>query len=248
MKYAYRTEIGIRESNQDSLFVPSKEFGESCAYTPLVVVADGMGGHRAGNIASLLAVNSIQSYVELHNEDNKRELLQHAINYANKAVFLASKEDVDCFGMGTTAVMAYVEEKYFSFANVGDSRLYLLSSGGLSQLSRDHSFVEELFEQGVITREQADLHPQRHILTRAIGVAQYVKADTALRPWKTGDLIMLCSDGLHGSVSLDEMSSILTSSNDLAHACDKLVETALANGSRDNITVVLAENDGGIAK
>lgn len=248
MKYAYRTEIGIRESNQDSLFVPGKEFEGPGIYTPIIIVADGMGGHRAGNIASLLAVNSIQSYIELHDEENKRELLQHAVNYANKEVFIAAKEDVDCFGMGTTAVMAYVEDDFFSFANVGDSRLYLMSNGELRQLSRDHSFVEELFEQGVITREQADVHPQRHILTRAIGVAQYVKADTAMRSWQTGDLIMLCSDGLHGSVSLNEMSEILKKTQDLTDACDKLVGAALANGSRDNITVVLAKNDGGIAE
>ena len=239
MIYSYRTEIGQRQKNQDYLSVP--EAGEK----PVVVVADGMGGHKAGNVASLIAVDSIREYVERTDEPRKQILLQHAISYANHRIFDVASSDGDCSGMGTTVIMAYVEPSRIVYANVGDSRLYLFDGEHLRQLSRDHSFVEELVQSGVITRKQADTHPQRNILTRAVGTAQFVKADTAQSTWQRGDVLMLCSDGLHGSLSRTEMENILKNREDLLDACDKLTEAALANGSSDNVTVVLVENRGG---
>ena len=239
MIYAYRTDIGLRKSNQDFFLVPEK--GEK----PVVAVADGMGGHRAGNIASLVAVETIREYVSNSEEARLQVMLQHAVSYANHRIFDIASQDEDCSGMGTTVVMAYVNPDRFTYANVGDSRLYLFNGGHMRQLTRDHSFVEELVQSGAITRAQAEVHPQRNILTRAVGTSQFVKADTATSRWEPGDVLMLCSDGLHGAVSRTEAEEILRTSADLLEACDRLTETALNNGSTDNITVVLVQNTGG---
>lgn len=239
MIYAYRTEIGRRQSNQDYFYTP--EAGEK----PVVVVADGMGGHRAGNVASLIAIDSIHEYIESNDESRIQILLQHAISYANHRIFDVASSDEDCSGMGTTVVMAYVESTKFTYAHVGDSRLYLFDGEHLRQLTRDHSFVEELVHSGVITRQEAETHPQRNILTRAVGTAQFVKADTGVSKWKRGDIIMLCSDGLHGSVSRQEAEEILSTCTDMLDACDRLTEAALSNGSTDNITVAIVQNTGG---
>ena len=239
MIYAYRTDIGRRQSNPDYFYTP--EAGEK----PVVIVADGMGGHRAGNVASLIAVDSIHEYVETIDGQRPSLLLQHAVNYANHRIFDISSMDKDCKGMGTTVVMAYVEPGRFTYANVGDSRLYLFDGAHLRQITRDHSFVEELVRSGVITRAEAEVHPQRNILTRAVGTAQFVKADTGTIKWKEGDILMLCSDGLHGSVSRQDAELILGKRGDLLEACDLLTEAALDNGATDNITVVLVQNTGG---
>lgn len=130
--------------------------------------------------------------------------------------------------------------------NVGDSRLYLFNGESLKLITRDHSFVEELVRSGVITREQAETHPQRNILMRAVGTSPFIKADTGIVEWKDGDIIMLCSDGLHGSMNIRLAEEILSSESNLLTACDRLTDAALAAGSSDNVTVVLVKNAGGI--
>ncbi len=236
MIYAYRTDRGLRQCNEDCCYTPD---GEAC---PLAVVADGMGGHRAGNIASLLAVESIVEYTEKNNASKKQQLLQKAVSVANHRIFDIASKDEDCMGMGTTVVIAYAEATRFTYAYVGDSRLYHFDGSKLRRITRDHSFVEELVSAGLITPEQARVHPQRNILTRAVGTAQFVKAATGVCSWLTGDILMLCSDGLHGSVEDTVMEQILRSTGDLLDACDRLTELALENGSKDNITVVLVKN------
>lgn len=239
MIYAHRTDIGRRQSNQDYFFVPEEN------EIQLAIVADGMGGHRAGDIASRKAIEAILNFADASREEPSAQFLSQAISVANRRIFDIANMDGDCMGMGTTLVMAYVEDERFIYANVGDSRLYHFDGEALRQVTRDHSLVEELVRSGVITRRQAEVHPQRNILTRAVGTARFIKADTGSVRWKRGDIIMLCSDGLHGSVSLKEMESIISSSGDLLEACDELTETALENGSSDNITVVLVKNTGG---
>ena len=239
MIYAYRTDIGRRQSNQDFFHIP--ESNEK----PIAIVADGMGGHRAGNIASLIAVEAICEYVEANNDQRFQILLQHAISHANRRIFDIGSTDQDCMGMGTTVTMAYCEPSRFTYANVGDSRLYLFDGEHLRQLTRDHSFVEELVQSGVITRQEAEVHPQKNILTRCVGNSQFVKADTAVAKWAKGDIIMLCSDGLHGAITRGEAEAILKSRKDLLDACERLTDAAYNNGSTDNITVVLVENEGG---
>lgn len=241
MIYAHRTDIGRRSSNQDYFHVPDENDVE------LAIVADGMGGHLAGDVASRIAVESITEYMRTKGNELPAMLLQHAIANANRRIFDVASSEQDCMGMGTTVVMALVEANRFTYANVGDSRLLLFDGQKLRQVTRDHSLVEELVQSGVITRRQAEVHPQRNILTRAVGSTQFVKADTGTVRWKRGDILLLCSDGLHGSVPRAEMERIIAGSHDLLEACDELTETALDNGSSDNITVVLVKNTGGAA-
>ena len=224
MIYAYRTETGRRSANEDYCSIPAEN------EKPIAIVADGMGGHRAGNIASCIAVESIVKYVETSTITNTRMLLQHAISYANKQIFDAAQQDESCAGMGTTVVMAYVRPQRFTFANVGDSRLYLFNGESLK----------------LITREQSETHPQRNILMLAVGTSPFIKADTGIVEWKDGDIIMLCSDGLHGSMNISLAEEILSSESNLLTACDRLTDAALAAGSSDNVTVVLVKNAGGI--
>lgn len=163
-----------------------------------------------------------------------------------KQIFDAAQQDESCAGMGTTVVMAYVRPQRFTFAKRGRHRLYLFNGESLKLITRDHSFVEELVRSGVITREQAETHPQRNILMRAVGTSPFIKADTGIVEWKDGDIIMLCSDGLHGSMNISLAEEILSSESNLLTACDRLTDAALAAGSSDNVTVVLVKNAGGI--
>lgn len=239
---AYKTETGRRLSNQDYIGVPEE------GAKPVFIVADGMGGHRAGDVASLLAVEAITEYIENSSGSERiQQLLQQSISAANKKIFEAGA-DAECYmGMGTTVVMTYATPEKFFYAHVGDSRLYYFNGTKLVKLTKDHSFVEELVDSGMISPAQAFRHPQRNILTRAVGTSKYVKADTAVRSWNQGDILMLCSDGLYGSIPRSGMEKILLESSDLNTACEMLVQLAYENGSRDNITVMLIKNDGGAA-
>ena len=239
---AYKTETGRRLSNQDYFYVP----GEGAK--PVFIVADGMGGHRAGNVASLLAVEAISEYIESSASGERiQRLMQQSISAANKKIFETGADDECCMGMGTTVVMTYAFPEKFFYAHVGDSRLYYFNGAKLVKLTKDHSFVEELVDSGMISPAQAVRHPQRNILTRAVGTSKYVKADTAVRSWKQGDILLLCSDGLYGSISRSAMEKLLLENADLNTACEKLVQLAYENGSKDNITAMLIKNDGGAA-
>ncbi len=242
MIFAHRTDIGKRSSNQDFFYVPAEDEPQ------LVIVADGMGGHRAGDLASRKAVQSMVDYIKAAGEGAPPErLLSQAVSNANRQIHNISAQDESCAGMGTTVVAALVEAERFTFANVGDSRLYLIGAEGIARISRDHSLVEELVQSGIITRQQAKTHPQRNILTRAVGASRFVETDTGSAAWRRGDIIMLCSDGLHGSLTDEEMARIIAESRDLLEACDALTDAALANGSTDNITVILVQNtEGGL--
>ncbi len=237
MIYAYRTDIGRRNSNQDSFYIPS------AGTKSVVMVADGMGGHKAGNVASLIAIEAARRYIEDGSPNiRKTMLMQHAVNHANTDVHEAAKTE-GCEGMGTTLVIAYLEEDMFCCANVGDSRLYHYDGNQLMQVTNDHSLVEELASKGAITREQIHSHPLRHVLTRAVGTEEYVKADIFLRSWKHGDVLLLCSDGLHGVVPDSDILWALQNGKDLFECCDLMVDFAEWYGSTDNITVILAKND-----
>ena len=239
---AYKTETGRRLTNQDCIGVPEK--GEK----PVFIVADGMGGHRAGNVASLLAVEAISEYIgNISGPTRIQQLLQQSISAANKKIFDTGADEECYMGMGTTVVMTYVTPEKFYYAHVGDSRLYYFNGTKLLKLTKDHSFVEELVDSGMISPAEAFRHPQRNILTRAVGTSRYVKSDTAARSWNPGDILMLCSDGLYGSIPRSGMEKILIENSDLNEACEMLVQLAYENGSKDNITVMLIKNDGGAA-
>ena len=221
MKYCALSEKGKREHNEDSFFIPKH------SEVALAAVADGMGGHKAGSTASSLALDVMVKDICRGGERSPEKLIGRAIDAANAAVFDLSKSSDDCRGMG----------------NVGDSRLYHYSEGVLRQISRDHSYVAELVEAGYITREQAAVHPRRNVITRAIGTSPRERADIFSESWKAGDILMLCTDGLSGTLSDEDMCRILKEETELDAACERLVMEAAYGGSTDNISAVLILNE-----
>jgi len=235
--YASRSETGKRYQNEDSLFVPAR--GE----LSLFIVADGMGGHNAGSVASRLATSVVETEMRKGGAATPDMLLLNALNAANNAVLEYASSDRNCRGMGTTMVAALVFQTKYVVANVGDSRLYHMHDGVLTQVTCDHSYVAELVAAGEITPEQAAVHPRRNIITRALGTREDEKIDIFKREWERGDTLLICSDGLYGSLDDYEMARLVRDANDdLSSACDMLVENALYGGSADNISVILVKN------
>lgn len=238
MIYAYRSDKGLRKKNEDSFYVPAE------GARPVVIVADGMGGHAAGEIASSTAIEKITACIDAAPGGvSSITLLRQAMNEANRTVFELAMTDDRCAGMGTTVVMALLEPEKYTVANIGDSRLYHFDGRKLRRVTKDHSYVQELVSAGLITEEQAKDHPQRNLVTRAVGTSRFEKADAGVRSWREGDLLMLCSDGLCGSADDGEMERVLRNEPDLLACCDKLTDIALRNGSSDNITIVLVKNE-----
>ncbi|MBO4384562.1 MAG: Stp1/IreP family PP2C-type Ser/Thr phosphatase [Clostridia bacterium] len=237
MIYAFRSDRGMRKKNEDSLYIPAE------GNIPLVIVADGMGGHIAGEVASNTAVKKIVDHIERAPKgQNMIALLRQAVNSANRAVFDMAMSDDSYTGMGTTVVMALLEPDKYVVANIGDSRLYYFDGSRLRRVTRDHSYVQELVSSGAITEEQAKNHPQRNLVTRSVGTARYEKADVGVKSWKRGDILLLCSDGLCGSIDDNEMEKILRTTKNLLECCNRLTELALDRGSSDNITVIMVRN------
>lgn len=237
MIYAFRSDKGLRKKNEDSFYVPEE------GARPLVVVADGMGGHIAGEIASSMAIESIvKSVNEAEEGQSSITVLRRAMSEANRAVFEAAMKDDSLIGMGTTVVMALLAPDKYTVASIGDSRLYHFDGHRLRRVTKDHSYVQELVTAGLITEEQAKEHPQRNLVTRAVGTSRFEKADAGVRSWRRGDMLILCSDGLCGVLNDNEMEAVLREEEDLLELCDRLSELALEKGSTDNITVIAVRN------
>ena len=215
-----------RQGNEDNLFVRA----------PLFVVADGMGGAQAGEVASEMAVESFTSGLP---EGSPSEGLVHIIENANRAIHDRSRTEANTAGMGTTVTAAYVGEDEVTIAHVGDSRAYLLRDGELSRLTHDHSLVGELVKRGKLTEEQAEMHPQRSVITRALGSEPDVEVDVHVYRARSGDVFMLNSDGLTSMVHEPRVKEILERSGSLAQAGRELIAAANEAGGRDNITVIL---------
>ena len=209
----------------------------------LYAVADGMGGHVGGEVAARVAVETLeQAFERAPTVDGLRE----AFSEANAAVWQESQTNVELRGMGTTlTAMALVggtgRGDVLALANVGDSRAYVFSGGHLVQVTDDHSLAEERMRHGEMTEAEAAVHPQRHILTRALGVSSEVEADMWELELRTGDRVLLCSDGLNNEVGIDEMAEILRTVDDPQEAAERLVEAANEHGGADNITVVVVD-------
>src|SRR5947209_4482092 len=216
-----------RRDNEDS----------AIASAPLFVVADGMGGARAGEVASQIAIESFQH--GLPDSGNPEEQLADLVRAANRAIYDRAHTEPELRGMGTTLTAAYLDAAQLAIAHVGDSRAYLFRDGGLRRLTQDHSLVGELVARGKLTEEQAAEHPQRSIITRALGPEPEVEVDTWTYPVRAGDVLMLCSDGLTSMVSEERVEEILASSDSLKMAAQALIDEANAAAGRDNITVVL---------
>src|ERR1700756_903139 len=224
----WKTDTGRqRRDNEDNAFVRP----------PLFVVADGMGGAQAGEVASALAVEEFQQ--ELPDEGSVEERLSTRIREANRRIYERSRREHEHAGMGTTLTAVYVDHDDLAVAHVGDSRAYIFRDGTLTRLTQDHSLVEELVRQGKLTEEQAAEHPQRSIITRALGIELDVEVDTWTYPVRAGDVVLLCSDGLTSMIDEDRIAEILRSEPSLKRASERLVAAANDAGGRDNITVVL---------
>ena len=217
-----------RRANEDSYF----------ARAPLFVVADGMGGAQAGEVASRVAVDTLGRGLP-DGSGPAQDLLAARVEEANEAIHDLSRRDADRAGMGTTTTAVYVGEEEAAIAHVGDSRAYRLRDGELQRLTEDHSLVEELMRQGKLTAQEASEHPQKSIITRALGPEPVVEVDRQTVRLRDGDVFLICSDGLTGMVGEDFIEDVLRSSADLRAAGQTLVTAANDAGGRDNITVVL---------
>jgi protein phosphatase len=232
LRWGSATDVGrVRSNNQDSSLVA----------LPLFAVADGMGGHAAGEVASRLALDTLRNSVA----DQSLESLVAGVKLANTRVFEMSHTDPSMRGMGTTlcavALVIIDGHERLAVVNVGDSRVYVLQDGAFIQVSEDHSLVESMVRQGTITPEQAKVHPQRNILTRALGIDGEVGVDSwEVAPF-SGDRYLLCSDGLFNEVTDDRIAEILTETEDPQEAAEILVRMANEGGGRDNITVVIVD-------
>ena len=231
------TDVGRRRSsNQDYAYVSEEPVGN---LPNLFVVADGMGGHAAGDLASRYAVEALtKSSRKEKREKNPIRILTKGIEKANAEVLAKAGTDPALRGMGTTLVAATVSEGCLYVANVGDSRLYLIREH-IRQVTKDHSLVEEMVRLGELTEEQARNHPDKNVITRAVGVYPEVRIDFFDEDLEGEDTILLCSDGLSNMVTDDAMEGIVKSCKNLQEAALRLIETANENGGRDNIAVVL---------
>ncbi|MGH2925232.1 MAG: Stp1/IreP family PP2C-type Ser/Thr phosphatase, partial [Solirubrobacterales bacterium] len=227
VEQAQRSDTGRqRDANEDSYF----------ARAPVFAVADGMGGAQAGEVASRLAAESFESAER--SGESPEAYLRSIATAANARIHRLAQTDSTRSGMGTTLTAALVEDDEVGFAHVGDSRAYLFRDGELKLLTSDHSLVEELRRQGRLTDEQAEDHPQRSIITRALGPEVEVEVDTMTHQARPGDVYLLCSDGLTTMMPDDRIASVLASTPSLDAAAERLVREANEAGGRDNITVV----------
>ncbi|MCI8422578.1 MAG: Stp1/IreP family PP2C-type Ser/Thr phosphatase [Lawsonibacter sp.] len=224
----------VRQQNQDAFSSRTLEDGRVIA-----LVCDGMGGARAGNVASTMAVELfMERFAQAEGAADVEERLRSAAALANEHVFRRSIQEPACAGMGTTlvAVLAGLEEAVF--LNEGDSRAYHISGGIIQRVTRDHSVVEDLVQRGELTREQARVHPHRNLITRALGADPELQADCFRRALAPGDAILLCSDGLSNVVEENALlEEVLRGEDD--SCCQRLLEAALAQGAPDNVTAVL---------
>ncbi|MCI5595883.1 MAG: Stp1/IreP family PP2C-type Ser/Thr phosphatase [Lachnospiraceae bacterium] len=240
MKSYGMTHIGQRRSvNQDYIFYTDEPIGN---LPNLYIVADGMGGHKAGDRASSFAV---EKFIEIVKNDEAQQpfyLMKKVLSMVNHELVLLSRERPEFEGMGTTFVAASVLEDSLYVMNIGDSRLYKMENH-LTQVTKDHSLVEELVRSGQLTKEEARVHPQKNLITKALGVEEGIEPDFFQLEMKAGDRILLCSDGLTNMVEDKNLEKILVSLSDSRKAAEKMIEQANEKGGLDNIAVIVAKKE-----
>lgn len=239
MRFKSGTDIGLkRDENQDA--VRCEYFGHNV----LAVVCDGMGGEKAGKEASTIAMEEFfqrfsDGYSESLDDEEIRKLLISSVSAANSVIYTKAKLDFNNFGMGTTCVAAFVTDKSAFIANVGDSRAYLIvENEGVFRITTDHNVASLLYEQGRITEEEMENHPQKHMLVRAVGVEKTVQTDTFIIDYEDKISLLLCSDGLSGYCTDDEIYDVIMNS-DFDSVTEELINLALSKGGRDNVTVAV---------
>lgn len=241
MNVFFETNKGLmRENNEDNLIV--EEFDNYSLYA----VADGMGGHKAGEVASSIAIEGIRSYFveSMGMEDFKPPLfIIESVKLSNEKIREESQKNEECYGMGTTITMAVIDKKQDTIyiGNVGDSRAYLLRNGEIKQITTDHTYVHELLKDGKITAEEAKTHPKRNVITRALGSEENVHADIFEIEFFKNDILVLCTDGLTTHVSNDKMLEIIKEYG-ASESVQKLIKQANDNGGTDNITIIIVDN------
>lgn len=238
MKTFSITDIGKRRSsNQDYVFSSEQPVGN---LPNLFIVADGMGGHNAGDYASRYTVETIEELIRSSQLSEPAAIMEAAIQQANRQLMEQAREDEARKGMGTTVVLCSIIDGMLLAANVGDSRLYVVNQE-ITQITKDHSLVEEMVRMGEMDEETAKAHPDKHIITRAIGATQELVVDFFEVKLEEEDEILMCTDGLTNMVEDMDIRSIMRSQRDVAEQAERLVQTANDNGGRDNITVVVIE-------
>lgn len=236
MKAFSMTDTGVtREMNQDYVFTSDTAVGN---LPNLYIVADGMGGHKAGEYASRYTTERVVAYALRSQDDEPVKILREAIQKANELLLIESKEDVTKQGMGTTIVCATIIGNKMFVANVGDSRLYVVSDQ-IRQITRDHSLVEEMIRMGEVERSEASKHPDKNIITRAVGAAETVEVDFFEVELDQNDSVLLCSDGLTNMVDDTAIYRIIKEKSTVEEQVETLVHTANQNGGRDNITAIV---------
>lgn len=233
------TDIGKkRKLNQDYVYTSETPVGP---LPNLFLVADGMGGHKAGDYASRCAIETIVDYIGRTGDVEPVGILEAAVARANEMVRYKASSDEAYNGMGTTLVAATIEGNRMRVANVGDSRLYVVGSRKINQITRDHSYVEEMVRMGEIRRDQARSHPDKNIITRAVGAEENIEVDFFDVTLQPGDIVLMCSDGLTNMIEDEEIRMILQGKRDLVEKAESLVNAANNNGGKDNIAVVLID-------
>lgn len=223
--------------NQDYMYTSVTPVGN---LPNLFILADGMGGHNAGDYASRYTVEVIVDSVRNNSECSPVAIIRAAIQQANRAVMEKARTDIDLEGMGTTVVVATVQGQEMCVANVGDSRLYLAGED-FKQITKDHSYVQEMVRRGEVSPEAARVHPDRNIITRAVGGGHEIEVDFFEVSLREGDRILMCSDGLTDMLEDEEIFEIINEKQDVQEAIDELIEAANDYGGNDNITIILTE-------
>lgn len=241
MQAFYKTDQGkVRLHNEDNGGVFFKT--DKCC---LAIVADGMGGHNAGEIASRIAVQKLAHEWELMDErfnpEKAEKWLNETINDANKEIYLESLENEDRAGMGTTVVAAICSESFVTIANIGDSRCYLLNELGFKQLTEDHSLINELLKLGEISEEDAKVHPRKNLLMKALGTEDHCEVDIKTIICDEDDRLLLCSDGLSNKLTAEELEQILSLEKNVEEKANEYIQKANENGGEDNISVAIID-------
>jgi len=243
MKVFAKTDVGkARDTNEDFYYVSSQEDN-----LKLYILADGMGGYNGGEIASKLATMAVKGYIESnfdkisYEKENILELIRSAIEYANMVVYEKAKENTELQNMGTTIEVCLIYNNRAFIGHVGDSRIYRIRKHLIRKLTQDHSYVQQLVKDGTITKEEADNHPKKNMLMKALGCTPFVEPDVTVKGFLKDDIIVICSDGLTNMVTEQEIYDITT--ENISKSSNNLVDRANEMGGYDNITVVVINND-----